>query len=62
MKKLTQVVSEHAASNNDLSKEEHAPIQVEFDGVVEVAGSIVAGEEVTFKQYETPSWLVRTPD
>ena len=35
MKKITgQVVSVHAGSNEDLSKEEHATIQVELDGVV----------------------------
>lgn len=35
MKKLlAQVVSVHAGSNDDLSKDEHATIQVEFDGVV----------------------------
>jgi len=35
MKKIAgQVVSVHAGSNEDLSKEEHATIQVELDGVV----------------------------
>jgi MOSC domain-containing protein YiiM len=35
MKKITgQVVSVHAGSNDDLSKEAHATIQVELDGVV----------------------------
>jgi len=31
-------------------------------GVVEVSGTISAGDEVTVELYETPSWLVRTPD
>lgn len=31
-------------------------------GVVEVAGTISAGDEVTVELYETPSWLVRAPD
>jgi MOSC domain-containing protein YiiM len=31
-------------------------------GVVEVAGAISAGDEVTVDFYETPAWLVRTPD
>jgi len=31
-------------------------------GVVEVAGTIGAGDEVTVEIYETPPWLVRTPD
>ena len=35
MKKLTaQIVSVHSGSNDDLSKEEHASIQVELDGIV----------------------------
>jgi MOSC domain-containing protein YiiM len=29
-------------------------------GVVDVAGSISAGEEVTIEIYETPAWLIRT--
>ena len=31
-------------------------------GVVEAAGTISAGDEVTFVLYETPSWLARSPD
>lgn len=31
-------------------------------GVVEVPGTISAGDEVTAEIYETPPWLVRTPD
>ena len=31
-------------------------------GVVEVAGTISAGDEVTVEIYETPAWLVRSPD
>jgi hypothetical protein len=31
-------------------------------GVVEVAGEINAGDEVTVEVYETPAWLVRSPD
>jgi MOSC domain-containing protein YiiM len=31
-------------------------------GVVEVAGSISAGDEVTVEIYATPAWLVRSPD
>ena len=31
-------------------------------GVIEAAGTITAGEEVTVVLYETPSWLERTPD
>jgi len=31
-------------------------------GVVEVAGTISAGDEVTVELYETPAWLVRSTD
>lgn len=31
-------------------------------GVVEVAGTISAGDEVTVELYETPAWLVRSAD
>ena len=31
-------------------------------GVVEVAGGISAGDEVTVELYEAPAWLVRSPD
>ncbi len=31
-------------------------------GVVEAAGTINAGDEVTIVIYETPSWLARSPD
>jgi MOSC domain-containing protein YiiM len=31
-------------------------------GVVEVAGTISAGDGVTVELYETPSWLMRSPD
>lgn len=31
-------------------------------GVVDVAGTISAGDEVTIELYETPAWLVRSPD
>lgn len=31
-------------------------------GVVEVAGTISAGDAVTVELYETPAWLVRSPD
>ena len=31
-------------------------------GVVEVAGAISAGDEVMIELYETPAWLVRSPD
>lgn len=31
-------------------------------GVVEVAGSISAGDDITVEIYETPAWLVRAPD
>jgi len=31
-------------------------------GVVEVAGTISAGDEVKVEVYETPAWLVRSPD
>jgi len=31
-------------------------------GVVEVAGTISAGDEVTVEIYETPAWLMRSPD
>jgi MOSC domain-containing protein YiiM len=31
-------------------------------GVVETAGSITAGDEVTVSVYETPSWLARSAD
>lgn len=31
-------------------------------GVVEVAGEIKAGDEVSITVYETPAWLIRTPD
>jgi MOSC domain-containing protein YiiM len=31
-------------------------------GVVEVAGVISAGDEVTVEIYEAPAWLARTPD
>ena len=30
-------------------------------GVVEVAGTINAGDDVTVQVYETPSWIVRSP-
>jgi MOSC domain-containing protein YiiM len=29
-------------------------------GVVEVAGTIIAGDEVTIETYETPTWLLRS--
>jgi MOSC domain-containing protein YiiM len=31
-------------------------------GIVEVAGTISTGDEVQIEVYETPPWLVRTPD
>jgi MOSC domain-containing protein YiiM len=31
-------------------------------GVVEVAGAISAGDKVTVELYETPAWLLRSPD
>jgi MOSC domain-containing protein YiiM len=31
-------------------------------GVVEVAGTVNAGDEVMVELYETPAWLVRSPD
>ena len=31
-------------------------------GVVEVAGAISAGDEVTIEPYETPAWLLRSSD
>ena len=31
-------------------------------GVVEVAGTISAGDEVQIELFETPSWLLRSPD
>jgi MOSC domain-containing protein YiiM len=31
-------------------------------GVIEVAGKISAGDEVTIEIYETPQWLARSPD
>jgi len=31
-------------------------------GVIEVAGTISKGDEVTVEMYETPAWLVRSPD
>jgi MOSC domain-containing protein YiiM len=31
-------------------------------GVVEVAGTISAGDEVSIEIYETPAWLLRSPD
>ena len=31
-------------------------------GVVEVAGAISAGDEVTIEIYETPAWLIRSSD
>jgi hypothetical protein len=31
-------------------------------GVVEVAGKISAGDEVTIELYEAPRWLARSPD
>jgi len=31
-------------------------------GVVEVAGAISAGDDVTVELYETPAWLLRSPD
>jgi MOSC domain-containing protein YiiM len=31
-------------------------------GVVEVAGTVNAGDEVVVELYETPAWLVRSPD
>jgi MOSC domain-containing protein YiiM len=31
-------------------------------GVVEAAGAINAGDEVTIEIYETPEWLLRTPE
>jgi len=31
-------------------------------GVVEVAGAISAGDDVTIEMYETPAWLARTTD
>ena len=31
-------------------------------GVVEVAGDISAGDEVTIELYETPAWLLRSSD
>jgi len=31
-------------------------------GVVEVAGTISAGDDVIVEIYETPTWLVRSPD
>jgi MOSC domain-containing protein YiiM len=31
-------------------------------GVVEAAGTISAGDEITVEIYETPAWLVRSPD
>lgn len=101
------MVSVHAGSNEDLSKEEHPTIHVELDGVVgdrhrsfervtwegdkqpegttrsgnplesttfskaakltrgvvgvvEAAGAISAGDEVTVEIYETPAWLQRS--
>jgi hypothetical protein len=31
-------------------------------GVVDVAGAISVGDEVTIELYETPAWLVRSSD
>jgi hypothetical protein len=31
-------------------------------GVVEVAGTISAGDEVSVEIYATPAWLVRSPE
>ena len=31
-------------------------------GMVEVAGAISAGDEVTIELYEAPAWLARTTD
>lgn len=60
---VARVVSVHAGSNEDLSKEEHPTVQVELDGVVgvvEAAGPISAGDEVTVEVYESPAWLKRS--
>ncbi len=39
-----------------------AKLQRGIVGVVEVAGVISAGDEVTIEVYETPTWLQRSPD
>jgi len=66
VKKLhATVVSVHAGSNDNLSKDQHASVQVELDGfvgVVEVAGAINAGDEATVEVYGPPTWLARSAD
>jgi hypothetical protein len=49
---VAHVVSVHAGSNEDLSKEERPAILVELDGV--------AGDEVGVEIHETPDWLQRS--
>ncbi len=59
---VAKVVSVNAGSNVDLSKKERRTIQVELDGVIEVAIGVTAGEGVRKELLETPSWLLRSPD
>ena len=57
---LHQTKSGEAVSDTAFSKA--AKLTRGIVGVVEAAGTISAGDEVTVVLYETPSWLVRSPD
>jgi len=62
---VATIISVHSGSNDDLSKEELPYIQVGLDGIVGVAeavGTISAGDDVAVELYDTPDWLVRSPD
>jgi len=55
---LHQTISGDAPADTAFSKA--AKLTRGVVGVVEAAGTISAGDEVTIEIYETPSWLVRT--
>ena len=59
---VAKVVSVNAGFNDDLSKKERRTIQVELDGVIEVAIGVTPGEGFRKELLETPSWLLRSPD
>ncbi len=57
---LHETRSGRPVSNTAFSKA--AKMKRGIVGVVEAAGSISAGDEVTIELYETPAWLLRSPD
>jgi len=62
-KQLASVLSTHSGkplSSTAFSKA--AKLTRGVVGVVEVAGEISAGDEVTIEIYEAPQWLARSPD